>query len=220
MLLFAGLAQAAGRREIEVDLPDGATAADLRQAVAAAYPSIAGAISRAAVAVNQRFAEPGERLSPSDELALIPPVSGGDELFRIGPEPLSADRVERLVVDPHKGAAVVFCGTVREFTRGRRTVHLEYEAYPQMASRMLRQIGAEITERWPGATTAIHHRVGVLAVSELSVVIAVATPHRADAFEASRYAIERLKEIVPIWKKEVWEDGEEWVGSQSGPWKP
>lgn len=240
VLLFAGLAQAAGRREIEVELPDGATARELRDAVARAYPALSAPLARAAVAVNQRFAEADERLSAGDEVALIPPVSGGsqtaggldgggtepvawadsDARFRVTTESLSVERLERMVVDPHKGAVVLFSGTVREFTYGKRTVRLEYESYPEMAVRMLRQIGDEIAERWPGAVTAIHHRVGKLEISEISVVIAVASAHRAYAFEACRYAIERIKEIVPIWKKEVWEDGEEWIGSQTGPWKP
>ncbi|MBW7461329.1 molybdenum cofactor biosynthesis protein MoaE, partial [Paenibacillus sepulcri] len=101
-----------------------------------------------------------------------------------------------------------------------RTVRLEYEAYIPMALKMLRQIGDEVSQKWPGARCAIGHRIGVVDIAEISVVIAISTPHRDACYEASRYAIERLKEIVPIWKREIWEDGSEWKGHQQGPWNP
>ncbi len=116
-------------------------------------------------------------------------------------EPLSADEVASRVTNPYSGATLVFVGTVREWTKGKRTTLLEYEAYPEMAVAQMQVIGREIEQRWPGARTAIVHRVGRLEVTEPSVIIAVATPHRADSFEACRHAIERLKQIVPIWKK-------------------
>lgn len=224
--LFAALAHRARTRDLDVELPKGSTVSDLTQAISRNWPELADLIGVVNVAVNHQFVSGDQVLHPSDEIALIPPVSGGStentgtpgfggRLFAITEEPLSADRLVQMVVNPHTGATLAFCGTVREFTRGRRTVHLEYEAYREMAERMLEQIGQEIGEKWPGTLTAIHHRVGKLEISELSVVIAVATPHRAESFEAGRYAIERIKQIVPIWKKEVWEDGETWVGSQT-----
>lgn len=225
--LFAALAQRAAARELCVELPKNLTVSELALTISQMRPELADLVGNARFAVNREFVTGDRILGPGDEIALIPPVSGGapmtehgeaketgGRLYSITEEPLSADRLAALVVNPHAGAVTVFCGTVREFTRGRRTVHLEYEAYREMAEKTLEQIGREISEKWPGAVPAIHHRVGRLEISEISVIIAVATPHRAESFEAARYAIERIKQIVPIWKKEVWEDGESWVGSQ------
>ncbi|BDG62069.1 molybdenum cofactor biosynthesis protein MoaE [Caldinitratiruptor microaerophilus] len=215
--LFAGAAQAAGRRELSGDWA-GLTAGEVVQELARQFPSLGPLAPTLALAVNREYVEPDHRLQDGDELALIPPVSGGEEaLFEVVTHPLSADAVARKVVAPEIGAVVTFVGTVREWTHGRRTVHLEYEAYPEMAVREMERIAREIGERWPGARVAISHRVGRLEIGEASVVIAVGTPHRAGAFDACRYAIDRLKQIVPIWKKEVWENGEAWVGAQSGP---
>ncbi|CAM3832500.1 molybdenum cofactor biosynthesis protein MoaE [Mesobacillus zeae] len=118
------------------------------------------------------------------------------------------------VVQREAGAITTFIGTVRELTEGKKTLFLIYEAYESMAVKKLQQIGDEIKERWNGAEVAITHRVGRLDITDVAVVIAVSTPHRADAYEANRYAIERIKEIVPIWKKEHWEDGQKWIGNQ------
>lgn len=134
--------------------------------------------------------------------------------YEVTSEPIVTQSVIDKVVCRNAGAISTFIGTVREITRGKKTLYLIYEAYEPMAVKQLEQIGTEIQSRWPGAKVAISHRIGKLDISELAVVIAVSTPHRADAFEASRYAIERIKEIVPIWKKEHWEDGSEWIGDQ------
>ncbi|MBB5325582.1 molybdopterin synthase catalytic subunit [Anoxybacillus tepidamans] len=135
-------------------------------------------------------------------------------LFTITDKPISIEEVVQKVIRPEAGAVTAFIGTVREFTNGKRTLFLQYEAYVSMAEKMLEQIGKEISERWPEAKVAITHRIGRLDISDLAVVIAVSTPHRKDAYEANQYAIERIKQIVPIWKKEHWEDGTEWVGNQ------
>ncbi len=239
--LFAAAADAVGRRTLEGDWA-GRTAAQLLEILSQQYPNLSRLTPVLSVAVNREYVSEDRVLADGDEVALIPPVSGGAEtsgaeadsaeansaevdgaeaggqpLFEVTAAPLSADEVAARVTNPYSGATLVFVGTVREWTRGRRTVHLEYEAYAEMAVAQMEQIGQEIAERWPGARVAIVHRVGKLEIGEASVVIAVATPHRADAFEACRHAIERLKQIVPIWKKEVWEDGEAWVGSQVGP---
>ncbi len=134
--------------------------------------------------------------------------------FTITDQPISLEEVVRKVIRPEAGAVTTFIGTVREFTNGKRTLFLQYEAYVPMAEKMLAQIGEEISKRWPEAKVAITHRIGKLAISDVAVVIAVSTPHRKDAYEANQYAIERIKQIVPIWKKEHWEDGTEWVGNQ------
>ncbi|EIJ80239.1 molybdopterin biosynthesis MoaE protein [Bacillus methanolicus PB1] len=134
--------------------------------------------------------------------------------YEISKIPINIQSVIDKVVQREAGAITVFIGTVRELTNGKKTLFLIYDAYEAMAVKKLEQIGNEIQERWRGSKVAITHRVGKLDISDVAVVIAVSTPHRADAYEANRYAIERIKEIVPIWKKEHWEDGEEWVGNQ------
>ncbi|WP_419882438.1 molybdenum cofactor biosynthesis protein MoaE [Peribacillus sp. B-H-3] len=134
--------------------------------------------------------------------------------YEISGTPIQIQDVIDKVADRNAGAITTFIGTVREMTKGKKTLHLIYEAYEAMAVKKLEQIGLEIKERWPDAKTAITHRTGRLEITDVAVVIAISTPHRNDAYEANRYAIERIKEIVPIWKKEHWEDGEKWIGNQ------
>lgn len=137
-----------------------------------------------------------------------------NKLFEITKEPISIETIFHKVKCRKAGAINTFIGTVRELTDEKKTLYLEYDAYESMAEKKLSQIGKEIQLQWPGAITAITHRIGRLDISDIAVVIAVSTPHRAHSFEACRYAIERIKEMVPIWKKEHWEDGEMWVGDQ------
>lgn len=134
--------------------------------------------------------------------------------FEISKEKIDIQTVIDKVVQREAGAITTFIGTVRELTKGKKTLYLIYEAYEAMAVKKLAQIGQEIEERWQGSQVAITHRVGKLDITDVAVVIAVSTPHRADSYEANRYAIERIKEIVPIWKKEHYDDGVEWVGNQ------
>ncbi|MFZ0445188.1 MAG: molybdenum cofactor biosynthesis protein MoaE [Bacillus sp. (in: firmicutes)] len=134
--------------------------------------------------------------------------------YEISKDPINTQEVIDKVVQREAGAITTFIGTVRELTHGRKTLFLIYEAYEAMAVKKLEQIGREIEGKWAGSKVAITHRVGRLDITDIAVVIAVSTPHRADAYEANRYAIERIKEIVPIWKKEHWDDGEEWIGNQ------
>ncbi|MBM7649069.1 molybdopterin synthase catalytic subunit [Bacillus ectoiniformans] len=136
--------------------------------------------------------------------------------FEVIERPIETEEVTKKVERREAGAITTFIGTVREWTKGRRTLYLEYQAYTPMAVKMLSQIGEEIQEKWPTAQVAITHRIGRLEISEAAVVIAVSSPHRKEAYEANEYAIERIKQIVPIWKKEHWEDGETWIGDQLG----
>lgn len=136
------------------------------------------------------------------------------EYYKITSEEIDVNQVITSVIRPEAGAINTFIGTVREFTGEKQTVSLQYEAYPSMAEKQLERIGIEIREQWPDVKASIVHRIGKLAISDIAVVIAVASPHRSESYEASRYAIERIKEIVPIWKKEYWTDGEEWIGDQ------
>ncbi|MFC3768595.1 molybdenum cofactor biosynthesis protein MoaE [Paenibacillus sp. GCM10012303] len=233
--VFAGLSDALGASTVPIDIQgETLTGAELKELLSRAYPAASGLIRTAFIAKNQAYASDNDLLSVTDEIAVIPPVSGGQQepvvpsssvdetlgLHRITTSPLTADEVSVQVADDEHGASLVFIGTTRRTTLGQRTVLLEYEAYVPMALKTLQQISDEIRSRWPGSLTAISHRIGTVPVGETSVVIAVSTPHRADCYEASRYAIERLKEIVPIWKKEVWEDGSQWKGPQSGAWNP
>lgn len=154
------------------------------------------------VSINQEFASENQIIAEGDEIAIIPPVGGGENsLYVITPEVLSVDKLISKVSNPKAGAILTFVGTVREYTKGIKTVSMEYEAYTEMAIKKLEQIGDEVYEKWPETKIAITHRIGKLDIEDISVVIAVASPHRATAFEAGRYAIERLKVIVPVWKK-------------------
>ncbi|WP_068619938.1 molybdopterin converting factor subunit 1 [Paenibacillus tuaregi] len=233
--LFAGLADRMGSSIIQVELPgDSVTAGELKQQLSEAYPAADSLIAVSFVAVNQEYAGLDHSITASDEVALIPPVSGGesvtgpdhevrqseDGLYVISSLPLSVEEVTAKVIHANHGATLSFVGTTREMTGEQRTVHLEYEAYVPMALSGLQNIGREIQFKWPGTLTAISHRIGRVDIAETSVIIAVSSPHRDACYEASRYAIERLKQIVPIWKKEIWEDGSEWKGHQQGPWNP
>lgn len=236
---FAGLGELIGQAVATVEADRASiSAAELKGMMAVRYPHAAQAVLRAFVAVNQQYAADDRMIAPQDELALIPPVSGGDGTsassagtgpvrsgdgrFALMYEPISVEAVSGAVAHPDHGAALLFIGTTREHTNGKRTMQLDYEAYVPMALKMLQSIGEEIAARWPGTLTAIAHRLGTVPVGEASVVIAVSSPHRPGCYDASRYAIERLKQRVPIWKKEIWEDGSEWVGHQLGDesWNP
>ncbi|WP_163579335.1 molybdenum cofactor biosynthesis protein MoaE [Gracilibacillus saliphilus] len=137
-----------------------------------------------------------------------------NKMFEIVEDPISVESLIEKVEDRNAGAITTFIGTVREITGEKKTVYLEYQAYKPMAEKMLAQIGKEINQKWSDTKVAITHRIGSLDISEIAVVIAVSSPHRKPAYQANEYAIERIKQIVPIWKKEQWEDGEAWIGDQ------
>ena len=212
--LFAALRERAGAREAALELDDGASVDDVWPALGLGEEP-AGLV----YAVNRAYVERGTPLVDGDEVALIPPVSGG--AFLLSDEPLSLERVAAEVASDGAGAIATFVGTTRVDESGDASVeYLEYEAYQPMADRKLEEIGAEIEERWDVGHVSIVHRLGRVNPGEASVAIVVASPRRGPAFEASRYAIERIKEVVPIWKREVWSDGYIWVGSQVGTREP
>lgn len=208
-----------GAEEREVDAE--ATAGSVLDDLIAETARLAAMKGSVLLMVNQEYVGSEHKLSDGDELALIPPVSGGAidappaGRFVVTEDALDPRAVEALVESPSAGAIVTFTGTVRDNARGRNVVALDYEAYPEAAEKMLAQIGEEIWERWGINRVAIAHRTGYLTPGEASVVIAVASPHRGEAFAACAYAIERIKEIVPIWKKEHYTDGATWVGSEA-----
>jgi MoaE-MoaD fusion protein len=203
--LFAGLRERAGWSQREVDA---ATVADV-------WPTLELGDEPAGLlyAVNQQYAERDRALADGDEVALIPPVSGGSFLLR--DEPLSLDTVVDEVRSDEAGAIATFTGTTRVHSRGKTVTHLDYEAYEGMAERVMAEIAESLHARYELTSVAIHHRIGRVGIGDTSVVIAVSAPHRQDALAACRDAIDELKERVPLWKKEVYEGGEEWIGRGS-----
>ena len=204
--LFAGLRERAGYSERELE--DVAHVSDVWAALGLGDEP-AGLL----YAVNREYAERERELRDGDEVALIPPVSGG--AFRLSAEPLELPAVVREVATEDAGAVATFTGTVRRHSRGRTVLHLEYEAYEGMAEQVMERIAGDLSRRYDVCAIAIHHRVGRVEVGEESVVVAVSAPHRADALAACKDAIDTLKETVPLWKKEVYEGGEEWIGRGS-----
>ena len=203
--LFAGLRERAGWSQREIDA---ATVADVWRAL-----DLGNEPEGLLYAVNREYAERDAPLADGDEVALIPPVSGG--AFLLSDEPLSLDRVVDEVRSDEAGAIATFTGTTRKSSRGRDVQHLDYEAYEGMAERVMAEIAEALHARYELTAVAIHHRVGRVAIGETSVVIAVSAPHRADALAACDNAIDELKERAPLWKKEVYDGGEEWIGKGS-----
>ena len=203
--LFAGLRERAGWSQREIDA---STVGDVWAAL-----GLGDEPQGLLYAVNKEYAGRDRALADGDEVALIPPVSGG--AFLLSDEPLSLDRVVEEVRSEEAGAIATFTGTTRVHSRGRTVTHLDYEAYEGMAERVMAEIADALTERYTLTGIAIHHRIGRVGIGDTSVVIAVSAPHRGDALAACRDAIDELKERVPLWKKEVYEGGEEWIGRGS-----
>ena len=206
--LFAGLRERAGALARALDLPEGATVADVWPALGLGEepPGLL-------YAVNRAYVERTRALAAGDEVALIPPVSGG--AFLLSEQPLSLDAALAEVASDEAGAIATFVGTTRARSRGRDVVRLEYEAYEGMAEATMARIAGDLRERYDLLGVAIHHRVGTVELGERSVVIAVSAAHRADALAACRDAIDELKLSVPLWKKEIYVGGEEWIGQGS-----
>ena len=206
--LFAALRERAGSGERALELADGACVADVWPALELG-PEPAGLL----YAVNREYAERDRPLADGDEVALIPPVSGG--AFRLTEAPIDVAAVVREVEDERAGAIATFQGTVRSQSRGRTVVRLDYEAYSGMAESVMAAIAEAVKERFDVCEVAITHRTGPVEIGETSVAIAVSAPHRHDALAACREVIDELKARVPLWKKEIYEGGEEWIGRGS-----
>ena len=219
--LFANLAETCGARQVELcDLPQPLTASLVMDAFVDRFPQIDAMRDSIMFAVNAEYVSPDHPVTPLDEVALIPPVSGGsddDPYFQITNDVLDPTTLHNLVLSPQAGAVSLFVGVVRDNNLGRDVNYLEYDAYPAMATNVMRQIADEMHERWDVLEIAMHHRIGRLEIGEASVAVAVASAHRGEGIEACHYGIDRLKAIVPIWKKEVWTDGEEWIEGSLTP---
>jgi molybdopterin synthase catalytic subunit len=206
--LFAGLRERAGIRERTLELPEEATVGDVW-----ALLDLGDEPEGLLYARNREYAERDQRLETGDEVALIPPVSGG--AFVLSDSQLSVDDAVREVASDAAGAIATFIGTPRARSRDRDVIRLEYEAYEGMAEETMAAIADELKQRYRLLDIAIHHRVGVVEVGDASVVIAVSAAHRGDALAACKDAIDSLKVRVPLWKKEIYVGGEEWIGQGS-----
>ena len=212
--LFAGLHDILGKRDVVLELADGATVAQLRDRLASEYPVVIPFLSTLVCAVDDEYVTPEHSLRDGDHVALIPPVSGGNtgDAFSVTTEPLDPERLVQAVRQDESGAIALFYGVARNHSEGRRVRALEYDVHPPMAEKKLREVAAEVRARWPITGIGIFHRTGRLEIGETSLLVAVSAPHRQEAFEACQYAVDRVKQVVPIWKKEIWEDGDsEWV---------
>jgi molybdopterin synthase catalytic subunit/molybdopterin converting factor small subunit len=227
VLCFGVLKELIGRSSENVDLPDGARVRDLVLYYAHAVPRFEAMAASLAISVNQEYSGVERLLRDGDEVGLLPPVSGGREdradvrefigEVRIVREPIDADAVSARLKRPADGAAVIFDGVVRDNTRGRRTLYLDYEAYEEMALKQMESLAVEARTRFQVRGTSIVHRLGRLQIGETSVLIVVASAHRAAAFEACRWIIDTLKKTVPIWKKEYFDDGAVWADGEAFP---
>src|ERR1700722_202378 len=221
--LFATLRERARTAELDREFPDGTTVGEIWRRLLGEFPALGGHHDGVAFAVNQEYVNEDFRPRNDDEVAFIPPVSGGGDgpgdapwvgPIAIGRAPVDIEALERAVADPSAGATVTFAGTTRNGNAGRRVLRLEYEAYEPMALSEMRKLAREAGERFKIVRIAIQHRISFVAIGETSVAIAVSAAHRAEAFDACRFAIDRLKEVVPVWKKEYFEGGEVWIGCQ------
>jgi molybdopterin synthase catalytic subunit len=213
--LFARLREQAGAETETVEVAPQSTVGDVYDALRRAHPNLESNLDAVRPALNEEFADWDAVVSQGDEVTFIPPVSGGADavgvMFEITTEPLDARRVEQAVTHAGAGGVCTFTGIVRDNSRGRSVTHLEYEAFASMAIAQMKKIAEEIASKWPDARVAMIHRTGRLEIGEPSVVVSASAPHRAEAIGACKWGIDRLKETVPVWKKEHASDGTFWI---------
>ena len=212
--LFASVREAVGQRELCLVLDDGATLEDLKRRLAVDFPRIEPMLETIVFAIDDEYVPFEQRLHDGAEIALIPPVSGGsdDGLFRVTHGVMNPDELVKLVRRDEAGGVTLFYGDVRNHSEGRSVERLEYEAHESMALAKMREVAAETKQRFPEVCeVGVWHRIGTLEIGETSLLVAVSSPHRRDAFEACHWCVDRIKEVVPVWKKEHWSDGAAWV---------
>ena len=226
VLFFASIKDIVGSRELAMDVPAGSTVSNVLERLETSYPGIRAYRPIVLVSVNEEYAQMETPVGDGDEVAIFPPVSGGApdsdkaispypcEMYRITREPIAAREIAGQLVRPEAGAICIFEGIVRNNSKGKTTRYLEYEAYEQMALKKMEEIGEFVRGAWDIQAIGIIHRLGHMDIGETSVAIIVVSAHRRASFDACEYAIDRLKKIVPIWKKEFFEDGEIWVEGQ------
>jgi molybdopterin synthase catalytic subunit len=226
ILFFATLKDIVGARQMQLDVPAGATVADVLTSLEMRYPRIKDYRPVVLTAINEEYVNQRTAVQDGDEVAIFPPVSGGEvdsvplaihrpgELYRITRDPIDAQKVSREMLRAEDGAICIFDGVVRNNSKGKRTLHLVYEAYDTMALKKLEEIGIFVRQAWDIGCIAMIHRLGHLDIGESSVAVIVTSAHRRAAFDACHYAIDKLKKVVPIWKKEFFEDGEVWIEGQ------
>jgi MoaE-MoaD fusion protein len=226
LLFFASLKDIVGSRQLDFELPSGATIDDLWERLESRYPKLGPYKSIVLTSVNEDYVTREAVVYEGDEVALFPPVSGGAtsepfvsdrprEVYRLTREPIDARSIADVILRPADGALCIFEGVVRNNSKGKATRYLEYEAYETMALKTMEEIGGFVRTAWEIGCVAIVHRLGRMEIGETSVAIIITSPHRRASFDACEYAIDRLKKIVPIWKKEFFEDGEIWIEGQS-----
>ena len=217
-LLFGQAREWVGSSNVDLTLEAPATVESAFAILKSLHPRLAEMQRSLLFAVNEEYASLSHPLSDGDRVAVLPPVSGGEaatrDIFEITREPIDIADLRTRLLEGSSGAVVIFDGVARNNTKGRRTLYLEYEGYEPMSLRTMEQIGREVHERWPINRLGIIHRLGRIDTTESSVVIVVTSAHRKIAFEACHYSIDRLKKIVPIWKKEYFEDGAVWVENE------
>jgi molybdopterin synthase catalytic subunit len=225
LLFFASLKDIVGSRELDFDVPSGATVNDLLERLEARYPGLRPYRSIVLTSLNEDYVERSTVVSDGDEVAIFPPVSGGAssepviadrprEVYRLTREAIDAREIADMILRPEDGALCIFEGVVRNNSKGKTTRYLEYEAYETMALKTMEEIGEFVRSAWEIGCVAIVHRLGRMEIGETSVAIIITSPHRRASFDACEYAIDRLKKVVPIWKKEFFDDGEIWIEGQ------
>jgi molybdopterin synthase catalytic subunit len=226
LLFFASIKDIVGERQLQVEVPQGTTVGDLLTHLESRYPRIRDYRPVVLTSVNEDYADQATRVADGDEVAIFPPVSGGSidmdaltltgprEIYRITRDPIDARAIADELLRPEAGAICIFEGVVRNNSKGKTTRYLEYEGYESMALKTMEEIGRFVRQAWDIDAVGIIHRLGHMDIGETSVAIIITSPHRRASFDACEYAIDRLKKIVPIWKKEFFEDGEVWVEGQ------
>jgi molybdopterin synthase catalytic subunit len=218
LLFFASIKDIVGARQIDVEIPSGSTVGSLLAELEERYPRLAGYRSILLTSVNEEYAKPDTKVADGDEIGIFPPVSGGafqSEFYRITQDAIDARAVATQLQRPEAGAICIFEGIVRNNSKGKSTKYLIYEGYETMALAKMEEIGVFVRQAWDINAVGIVHRLGKLEIGETSVAIIVTSAHRRASFDACEYAIDKLKKIVPIWKKEFFEDGEVWIEGQS-----